>query len=108
MLQLAVAAKPTDAALYAALAEYAYRAKNTRVGDLAAEKAVQLSPAVDRARVKDELAEVKANPTGEKTASTKASGETGTAKLNSKDEPVGTGAKTTSTPAAKTKAAKGK
>jgi hypothetical protein len=108
VLQLAVAAKPTDAALYAALAEYAYRAKNPRVGDLAAGKAVQLSPAVDRTRIKDELAEIKANPTGEKTASTKTNGTTSTSKLNSKDEVVGTEAKTTSTPASKTKTTKGK
>ena len=42
VLQIAIVGRPTDAALYAALAEYAYKAKNQRVGDLAAEKAVAL------------------------------------------------------------------
>jgi len=98
ILQLAVAAKPTDAALYAALAEYAYKAHNTRVGDLAAEKAVSLSPAVDRTRVKDELAEVKANPSGEKTYTTTTNGKTYVGKLNAKKEFQGTEVKTTTTP----------
>lgn len=108
VLQLGVAAKPTDAALYAQLAEYAYKAKNTRVGDLASEKAVSLSPAVDRKRVKDELAEVKANPSGEKTVTTKTNGKTYTGKLNSKGELLGTEVKTTGTPASKTATTKGK
>jgi hypothetical protein len=108
VLQLAVAAKPTDAALYAELAEYAYKAKNPRVGDLASEKAVSLSPAVDRTRVKDELAEIKANPSGEKTATTKTNGKTYTGKLNSKHELHATEVKTTTTPASKTTTTKGK
>jgi hypothetical protein len=96
VLQVAVAAKPTDAALYAALAEYAYKAKNTSIGDLASEKAVTLAPATDRARVKAELAEVKANPTGEKSYTTTTNGKTYTGKLNSKGELKATEAKTTS------------
>ena len=98
VLQVVVAAKPTDAALYAQLAEYAYKAKNTRVGDLASEKAVSLAPAVDRKRVKDELAEIKANPSGEKTVTTTTNGKTYTGKVNSKGELQGTEVKTTSTP----------
>jgi hypothetical protein len=86
VLQIAVVAKPTDAALYAALAEYAYKAKNTRVGDLASEKAVALSPAADRKRVQEELAEVKANPSGEKEYTTTTDGKTYAGKLNSKGE----------------------
>jgi len=86
VLQLAVAARPTDAALYASLAEYAYKAKNVRVGDLASAKAVSLSPATDRARVKAELAEVKANPSGEKLYETTTNGKTYVGKLNSKGE----------------------
>ena len=35
VLQLIVASEPNNAAYYASLAEYAYKAKNTRVGDLA-------------------------------------------------------------------------
>jgi hypothetical protein len=70
ILQIAVADKPTDAALYAALAEYAYKAHNTGLGDLSSEKAVALAPASERTKLKKELAEVKANPSGEKTEAT--------------------------------------
>jgi hypothetical protein len=88
VLQLIVAARPTVAAFYAELAEYAYKAKNTRVGDLASEKAVSLSPAADRKRVEQELAEVKANPSGEKQYTTTTDGKTYAGKLNSKNELV--------------------
>jgi hypothetical protein len=95
VLQIAVAARPTDAALYAQLAEYAYKAKNVRVGDLASEKAVSLAPASQRTRLKDELAEVKKNPSGEKTYTTTTNGKTYTGKLNSKKELEATEVKTT-------------
>jgi hypothetical protein len=65
VLQIAVAARPTSPALFASLAEYAYKAKNTSVGDLAAEKAVSLAPATERARLKTELAALKKSPSGE-------------------------------------------
>lgn len=68
-LQLIVAARPESAALYAKLAEYAYLAKNPSLGDLAAAKAVSLAPAAQRALVKRQLAEAKANPNGEQTTS---------------------------------------
>lgn len=64
VLQLVVAAEPKNASYYAALAEYAYKAKNTRVGDLAAAKAVSLAPAAQRARVKTELEAAKKVPGG--------------------------------------------
>jgi hypothetical protein len=99
VLQIAIVARPTDAALYAALAEYAYKAKNERVGDLAAAKAVALSPSADRARVKTELAEAKANPSGEKTYTTTTNGKTYVGKLNSKGELKGTEVKTSTAPA---------
>jgi hypothetical protein len=98
VLQIAIVARPTDAALYAALAEYAYKANNQRVGDLAAEKAVALSPSADRARVKTELAEAKANPSGEKQYTTTTNGKTYVGKLNSKGELKGTEVKTSTTP----------
>ena len=66
VLQIVVAAGRTSAALYAALAEYAYKAHNTRVGDLASAKAVSLAPAAQRTRLKTELAEIKKNPTGKR------------------------------------------
>jgi len=101
VLQIAVADRPTDAALYAQLAEYAYKAHNVRVGDLASEKAVSLAPAEQRTRLKDELAEVKANPSGEKTYTTTTNGKTYAGKLNSKHELIAKEVKTASTPASK-------
>lgn len=64
VLQIVTAAKPESASLYAALAEYAYKAHNTRIGDLASEKAVALAPSAQRKQLKTELAEIKKNPTG--------------------------------------------
>jgi hypothetical protein len=77
-LEIVVAARPTSAALYGALAEYSYKAKNDREGDLAAEKAVSLAPASERARVKTELENLKKNPSGNgEAASTGASSTSG-------------------------------
>jgi len=95
ILQIAVAARPTDAALYAQLAEYAYKAHNTRVGDLASTKAVSYAPAADQARIKNELAEAKSNPSGEKQYTTTTNGKTYVGKLNSKGEVTATVAKPT-------------
>jgi hypothetical protein len=85
VLQLVVAARPT-AAYYAQLGIYAYKAKNVRLGDLASEKAVSLAPANLKARLKKELAEVKTNPSGEKTFTTTTNGKTYVGKLNAKGE----------------------
>jgi hypothetical protein len=76
VLQLVVSSRPHSAALYAQLSEYAYKAKNTQIGDLAAAKAVALAPAADRVRIKNELAEVKRNPSGERTFTTTTNGKT--------------------------------
>jgi hypothetical protein len=75
VLQIVVAEKPTNAAYYAQLARYAYLAHNTRVGDLASTKAVSLAPAVQKQRVKTELAALRKSPSG---------GETLTATTNGK------------------------
>jgi hypothetical protein len=83
VLQLIVASEPNNDAYYASLAEYAYKAKNVRVGDLASEKAIGLAPASERARLKTELAEIKANPTGEKVETVTTNGKTYAGKLNS-------------------------
>jgi hypothetical protein len=64
VMQLVIAAKPPNAALYGFLAKYAYRAKDVQVADLASQKAVSLSPPKERARVKGELERLKKNPTG--------------------------------------------
>jgi hypothetical protein len=58
-LQIVVAAKPPSAALYGALAMAAYKAKNTRQGDLASQKAVSLSPPAQRKAVKAQLEQEK-------------------------------------------------
>jgi hypothetical protein len=102
VLQIVVAAKPQNAAFYGALAQYAYKAHNTREGDLAAGKAVALAPAAQRPRLKTELAALKKNPSGGASA-----GETLTATTNGKTYTVKPGpngtftgtAPTTSTPA---------
>jgi hypothetical protein len=100
ILQIAVAAKPTSAALYAQLAQYAYKANKVSLGDLAAKKAVSLSPATERVRVKNALAEVKKNPSGEKAYTFSTNGKTYVGKLNSKGEIKGVEAvKTPAAPA---------
>ena len=74
VLQIVTAARPESASLYAALAEYAYKAHNTRIGDLASEKAVALAPSAQRKQLKTELAEIKKNPTGASSGAAGASG----------------------------------
>lgn len=98
-LQIVVAARPEDAAYYAQLAEYAYKAHNERVGDLASEKAVSLAPEDQRTRLKEELAEVKKSPSGQ-TFTTTTNGKT----YAVKKAPNGTytGTQITTTPQPKT------
>jgi hypothetical protein len=69
VLQIVIAAKhgstaQYQATLYAELAEYAYKAGNTNTGDLAAAKAVALTPAAQQKRLKKELEEVKKKKPG--------------------------------------------
>jgi hypothetical protein len=64
VLQIVVAGEPAGESIYAALAEYAYKAHDTRVGDLASGKAVGLAPAAQRKQLKTQLATIKKNPTG--------------------------------------------
>jgi len=59
-----VVAKRESASYYAQLAEFAYKAGNTGLGDLAAAKAVKLAPSSERVRLQNELAEVKKFPHG--------------------------------------------
>jgi hypothetical protein len=67
-LQIIVAAEPSSAHWNAFLALYAYKAKNTRVGDLASTRALALIPAgTERTRVKKELEAAKKNPGGGET-----------------------------------------
>jgi hypothetical protein len=98
VLQLVVAAEPKNASYYAALAEYAYKAKNTRVGDLASSRAVSLAPAAQRPRVKSELEAVKKSPSGGETFTTTTNGKTLTGKTGPNGTFTGTVVKTTPSP----------
>ncbi|HEV7585343.1 MAG TPA: hypothetical protein VGO14_06150 [Solirubrobacteraceae bacterium] len=105
ILQIVVAAKPTNVAYYAQLAKYAYAAKNLRVGDLAAAKAVSLAPALQKPRLKTELASLRKNPTAG------SSGETLTATTNGQTytvKPGPNGTFTGTVPSTKTPAPKKK
>jgi hypothetical protein len=97
VLQVVVAARPI-ANYYAQLAIYAYRAKDTSLGDLSAAKAVSLAPSTQKVRLKRELDEVKSNPSGEKTFTTTTNGKTYVGKLNSKGELKASQVLTTKTP----------
>jgi hypothetical protein len=99
VLQMIVAAEPKSAVYYRFLAEYAYKTKNTRIGDLAAAKAVALAPPEQRTRLKTELAAVKKSPSGETLTAT-TNGKTYTVKPNGQGGytgtvPSGTGTSTT-------------
>jgi hypothetical protein len=99
VLQLVVAAEPKSASYYAALAEYAYKAKNARVGDLASTKAVSLAPANQRSRVQKELEAVKKAPEGGETLTTTTNGTVYTGKANGAGGFTATAVKTTPQPA---------
>jgi len=70
VLQIIVGTEPNSAHYYSFLAAYAYKAHDTRQGDLAAQKAVSLAPPVQRARLQTQLAALKKNPTGTETTTT--------------------------------------
>jgi hypothetical protein len=77
VLQIIVAAEPNSTHYYSFLADYAYKAHNTRVGDLAAEKAVSLAPAAQRAQLRSAFAALKKNPSGSEGAAASAGASTG-------------------------------
>jgi hypothetical protein len=104
VLQFIIPARPPNAGLYGELAKYAYQAKNTRVGDLAAQKTVSLTPASERSKVQSELAQIKANPSGNpanETFTGTTNGKVYTVKVNEKG--AGTILKTSPAPAKTTK-----
>jgi hypothetical protein len=73
VLQIVIPAKSESppqyqASLYISLAEYAYQAHNTRIGDLASVKALALAPSAQRKQLKTQLAAIKANPNGTEAA----------------------------------------
>ncbi|TMK97045.1 MAG: hypothetical protein E6G34_13010 [Actinobacteria bacterium] len=97
VLQIVVAAEPDNAAYYSLLAQYAYKARNTRVGDLAAAKAVKLAPPEQRARVKTELQAAKKSPSGGETLTGTTNGKTFTVKSNGRGGYSGAVPQSTST-----------
>jgi hypothetical protein len=98
VLQIIVAAEPNSTHYYSFLADYAYKAHNPRVGDLAAAKAVALAPAAQRLRLKNELAALKKNPSGTPEAATGSTeGKTFTVKTGGNGTYTGT-VPTTATP----------
>jgi hypothetical protein len=74
-LQIVVAAEPNSASYWGELALYAYKAKNTSLGDLASKKAVELAPAAQRTSVKrtleTERKEIEHPSTGSETTTVK-------------------------------------
>jgi hypothetical protein len=105
VMQLVIPTKPPSAALYGRLAAYAYQAKNPRVGDLASQKTISLTPAAQRSKVEAELARIKSNPTGNPSKETftgTTNGKVYTVKTGPKGE--GTVLKTSPAPATTTSA----
>jgi hypothetical protein len=70
-----VVAKRESASYYAQLAQFAYKAKNVGLGDLASAKAVKLAPPAERTRLKTELAEFKKYPNGGQILTTTTNGQ---------------------------------
>jgi hypothetical protein len=58
-MEIVIDDRPKSPALYAQLAQLAYFANQTRKGDLAAERAVSLSPKDQREQIKQQLMEIK-------------------------------------------------
>jgi hypothetical protein len=101
-LNLIVGAEPNSYTYNRELAIYAYKAKNTRLGDLAAAKALALAPAEQKARLKSAFAEIKKHPNGTGSSSTSsASTESGSA--GNEISIGGVKTSTTSTPTTTTK-----
>ncbi len=104
VLQYVIPTKSPSVALYGDLAKYAYQAKNTSVGDLAAAKTIALAPASERGKVAAELAELKSNPSGSPTSRTltgTTNGKVYTVKVSPKGQ--GTIIKTSAAPPASAK-----
>jgi hypothetical protein len=87
-----------QASLYTSLAEYAYRAHNTRIGDLASAKAVALAPSAQRKRLTTQLAEIKAHPSGPEYTTAGPKGEPVKVKQGANGTFTGTAATTTPAP----------
>ncbi len=82
-LQIVIAAKPESAALYSALAEYAYLAHNEREGDLASRKAISLAPKSKRPLLELEFEKMKKQAKGTTSTSATATSSTSAAAASS-------------------------
>jgi hypothetical protein len=82
--QIAVAAEPSNPFYFRALAEYAYKAHNVGVGDLAAARAISMAPAEQRARLRTLLAEVKKQASAKSSTPTSTSATTPTSTITKK------------------------
>jgi hypothetical protein len=101
-LQIIVAAEPRSASFWGQLAIYAYKSKNVRQGDLAAAKAIALSPPAQRVATKERLAEVRKDPFNERTYTTTTNGKTYAVKKAANGTFTGTEIKPSTPPAATT------
>jgi tetratricopeptide (TPR) repeat protein len=75
--EIVTAANPTTSTYYLYLAADAYKAKDTRLGDLAAAKALALTPKAERTTVKQQLQQAKSAATSTGTSTTGATGAAG-------------------------------
>lgn len=64
-MKIVIASRPPSAGLYSELAVIAYRAKDKRLGEQAAKKALKLAPAGEKTVLENYLARAKADPNGE-------------------------------------------
>jgi hypothetical protein len=101
-LQIVLETRPTSASLWSQLAAYAYRANNTRVGDLASQNAVRYAPSTEKVRLKNELAQLKQNGTSGPTYTTTTNGKTYVVKSAGSGSFTGTEVKTTPAPSTST------
>ena len=103
LLQVIVAAEPSNVSYYADLAELAYKAHDTSIADLASQKAVSLAPPNERERLKRQLSEFKKNLEKESSSSPLPS-VSGSKTISTPQGVItSTGAPTTSTTKVKTK-----
>jgi hypothetical protein len=82
--QIAVAAEPSNPFYFRALAEYAYKAHNVGVGDLAAARAISMAPAEQRARLRTLLGEIKKQASAKSSTPTSTSATTPTSTITKK------------------------
>jgi hypothetical protein len=108
-MQIVIAGRPPSAGLYGQLAVLAYKAKDTHQGDLASKQAIALAPTAQKPQLKQELAALKANPSGEgapTTATTTVGGKEYNVKLGTHGTATGTVAAKTPAPSKSSSAKK--